>query len=70
MSKAPKKEFGTPPVLGDKLIAQLQGAVNAAQRKRLSQSTRGTDPHDELSADSAKNSVSMPSAASDTHGQH
>jgi len=25
----------TPPLLSDKLIAQLQGAVNAAQRKRM-----------------------------------
>jgi hypothetical protein len=25
----------TPPLLSDRLIAQLQGAVNAAQRKRM-----------------------------------
>jgi hypothetical protein len=25
----------TPPILSDKLIAELQGAVNAAQRKRM-----------------------------------
>lgn len=28
----------TPPLLSEKLIAQLQGAVNAAQRKRMSHS--------------------------------
>jgi hypothetical protein len=33
------KVCGTPPLLSDKLIAQLQGAVNAAQRERLSQVT-------------------------------
>jgi hypothetical protein len=31
----PLKTFGTPPLLDEKLIAQLQGAVHAAQRKRL-----------------------------------
>jgi hypothetical protein len=31
----PLKAFGTPPLLDEKLIAQLQGAVNAARRKRL-----------------------------------
>jgi hypothetical protein len=70
MSKAPKKEFGTPPVLGEKLIAQLQGAVSAAQRKRLSQSNQGLDPDDDLDADDAKNAAPMPSVTSDTHGRH
>jgi hypothetical protein len=30
---------GNPPPLSDKLIAQLQGVVSAAQRERLSQPT-------------------------------
>ena len=34
------KAFGTPPLLSEKLIAQLQGAVSAAQRKRQSVSLR------------------------------
>jgi hypothetical protein len=70
MSKTPKKEFGTPPLLGDKLIAQLQGAVNAAQRKRLSQPNERTDSADDFSADSATNSAPVPSVTSDTHGRH
>jgi hypothetical protein len=34
----------TPPLLGDKLIAQLQGAVSAAQRKRVGESRQVTNP--------------------------
>jgi hypothetical protein len=30
----------TPPLLSEKLIAQLQGAVAAAQRKRMSEATK------------------------------
>jgi hypothetical protein len=45
------KAFGTPPLLSEKLIAQLQGAVNAAQRKRSTQSERLTKPHTKLTAD-------------------
>jgi hypothetical protein len=33
-----------PPLLSDKLIAQLQGAVGAAQRKRVAESRQVTDP--------------------------
>jgi hypothetical protein len=36
----PTAEESSPPLLSEKLIAQLQGAVSAAQRKRMS------DPHD------------------------
>jgi hypothetical protein len=68
MAKTPKKEFGTPPLLGDKLIAQLQGAVNDAQRKRSSQSNQGTDSRNDFSADGAADSAPMPSVTSDTHG--
>jgi hypothetical protein len=68
MAKTPKKAFGTPPLLGDKLIAQLQGAVNDAQRRRLSQSNQRTDPHDDFSGDGARESAPAPSVASDTHG--
>jgi hypothetical protein len=69
MSKAPKKEFGTPPVLGEKLIAQLQGAVNAAQRKRLSQSNQGIGPAHDLGDNGVKNAAPMPSVTSDKHGR-
>jgi hypothetical protein len=34
----------TPPLLSDKLIAQLQGAVSAAQRKLVAESGQVTDP--------------------------
>jgi hypothetical protein len=68
MAKTPKKAFGTPPLLGDKLIAQLQGAVNDAQRKRLSQPNQRTDPRDDFSADRLTDSAPMPSVTSDTHG--
>lgn len=70
MAKTPKKEFGIPPLLGDKLIAQLQGAVNTAQRKRLSQPIGPKDSANDFSPDGATNSAPMPSVASDTHGQH
>jgi hypothetical protein len=70
MSKTPKKEFGIPPLLGEKLIAKLQGAVNAAQRKRLSQSNQQTDSHDDFNANGATNSAPIPSVTSDTHHQH
>ena len=69
MSKTPKKTFGIPPLLGDKLIAQLQGAVTDAQRKRRSQSNQQTGPHRDLSADGGTNSAPMPSVTSDTHDQ-
>jgi hypothetical protein len=45
------KALGTPPLLSEKLIAQLQGAVNAAQRKRSTRSERLTDPHSKMTAD-------------------
>jgi hypothetical protein len=45
------KAFGTPPLLSEKLIAQLQGAVSAAQRKRVCLSERQTDSHDKPAAD-------------------
>jgi hypothetical protein len=45
------KTFGTPPPLSEKLIAQLQGAVHAAQRKRSPQSERPADPRDTRAAD-------------------
>jgi hypothetical protein len=67
MAKTPKKAFGTPPLLGDKLIAQLQGAVSDAQRRRSSQSNQRTDPRDDFSADRAADSGPMPSVNSDTH---
>jgi hypothetical protein len=70
MSKTPKKEFGIPPLLGDKLIAQLQGAVNAAQRKRLSRANHSTEAHEEFSADGAGSLAPVPSVASDAHDQH
>jgi hypothetical protein len=40
-SKLPRLHPGesTPPLLSEKLIAQLQGAVAAAQRKRMSEPT-------------------------------
>jgi hypothetical protein len=47
----PLKAFGTPPLLSEKLIAQLQGAVNSAQRKRSIQSERPTDPQNKSTAD-------------------
>jgi hypothetical protein len=34
----PMTEGATPPLLSEKLIAQLQGAVSAAQRKRMPES--------------------------------
>ena len=34
----------TPPLLSEKLIAQLQGAVAAAQRKRMPQAMESRDP--------------------------
>jgi hypothetical protein len=45
------KAFGTPPLLSEKLIAQLQGAVNAAQRRRLPQHKQLTDKPDKFTAD-------------------
>jgi hypothetical protein len=39
----------TPPLLCEKLIAKLQGAVEAAQRKRTQPNTRATDPDDDSS---------------------
>jgi hypothetical protein len=45
------KAFGTPPLLSEKLIAQLQGAVNAAQRKRLPRYKQLIDPRDKCTAD-------------------
>jgi hypothetical protein len=45
------KAFGTPPLLSEKLIAQLQGAVSAARRKRMSQADRLTHSHNKCSAD-------------------
>jgi len=45
----PMTEEATPPLLSEKLIAQLQGAVGAAQRKRM------PDPNNEhLRADQVK----------------
>jgi hypothetical protein len=50
-NRDPLKAFGTPPLLSEKLIAQLQGAVNAAQRKRSTQSERLTDLQNKFTAD-------------------
>jgi hypothetical protein len=35
-----------PPPLSEELIAQLQGAVSAAQRKKISQGRQPRDPND------------------------
>jgi len=40
----------TPPLLSEKLIAKLQGAVEAAQRKRMPPSSYVTDPDDDDSS--------------------
>jgi hypothetical protein len=39
----------TPPLLSEKLIAKLQGAVEAAQRKRMPPSRYVADPDDDHS---------------------
>lgn len=44
----PTTEEATPPLLSKKLIAQLQGAVRAAQRKRM------PDPNDAPASRSAE----------------
>jgi hypothetical protein len=41
---------GTPPLLSEKLVAKLQGAVEAAQRKRRSQYSYAAHPGDDSSA--------------------
>jgi hypothetical protein len=40
----PRTEESAPPLLSDKLIAQLQGAVSAAQRKRTSDPNEASAP--------------------------
>jgi hypothetical protein len=47
----PMTEEATPPLLSEKLIAQLQGAVDAAQRKQLPQ------PNDASASRSAEKEV-------------
>jgi hypothetical protein len=54
--KQPRPKAGepTPPFLSEKLIAQLQGAVSAAQRKRIPK------PIDIGESRSAKTSIPVP----------
>jgi hypothetical protein len=47
------KAYGIPPLLNETLIAQLQGAVNAAQRKRLHQSKQLPEQQNESTSDEA-----------------
>jgi hypothetical protein len=49
MNTRPTHGERTPPLLSEKLVAKLQGAVEAAQRKRTAQNKCVTDPDDDSS---------------------
>jgi len=49
MTDGPTPGEIAPPLLSEKLIAQLQGAVEAAQRKRMQRHKQVTDAKDESS---------------------
>ena len=52
LNDRPNADESAPPLLSDKLISQLQQAVEAAQRKRMPLHKRVTDTKDDSSPNS------------------